>query len=195
MFFPQQCWRRTHGRCRTAVGLSITGAEGARLVRVWVSARVMIGTVADARGGGSNERGGRGRDSTAVTRPRLLVTLFRVVVVVLSMFCWPWRWCCPLEYRGGFLFSVFFWLFEREGLPSRRYRVMRACQRRYASPSSPGCSRSGFKQPLALMKGCLHCLSERVSSWQFRQWPQFSRRAAAWAVVVGRPLHRGGSSV
>ena len=78
MFFPQQCWRRTHGRCRTAVGLSITGAEGARLVRVWVSARVMIGTVADARGGLSSRRGGRGRHSIMVTRSRLLVTLFRV---------------------------------------------------------------------------------------------------------------------
>ena len=33
------------------------------------------------------------------------------------------------------------------------------------------------------------------SSWQFKQWPWYSRRAAARAVGVRRPLHRGGSSV
>ena len=43
---------------------------------------------------------------------------------------------------AGVFFFVFFSLFEREGLSSRRCRTMRACQRQYASPSSPTCPRS-----------------------------------------------------
>ena len=54
---------------------------------------------------------------------------------------------------------------------------------------------SGFKQPLALMKGCLQCLKEWVSSWQPRQSPRFSRRASARVEGERRPLQRGGSSV
>ena len=55
----------------------LLGAEGAWLACVRVSARVR-GTVTDSRGGGNSGTGGRGRDSTMMTRPRLLVTLFRV---------------------------------------------------------------------------------------------------------------------
>ena len=66
--------------------------------------------------------------------------------------------CC-----GDGLFFLWVWLLER--LSSRRYRIMRACQRRYASPSSPSCPSSGFKQLLELIKECLHCLNECVSSW------------------------------
>ena len=88
----------------------------------------------------------------------------------------------------------FLWLFKREGLSSRRYRIIHACQRRYASPSSRNSPWSGFMHPLVLMKGCLHCLGECVSSWYFRRWPRFSRRAAARSVGVSKPLHKGGSA-
>ena len=80
--FPLQCWRRTRRRCRNAVGLSLAGAEGVCLACVRVSGRVTRRTVTDARGGGNSGRGGRGRTSAEVTRPRLLVTLLRVAVVV-----------------------------------------------------------------------------------------------------------------
>ena len=69
---------------------------------------------------------------------------------------------------------------------------MRVCQRWCAS-SSPSSPRSGFKRPLALMKGYLQCLKEWLSSWQLRQSPRFSRRASAQG--ERRPLQRGGSSV
>ena len=74
-FLPRQCWRRTRGRFRTNVGLSGTGAEGAWLARVRVFGQGYKGIVTDASGGGKSGRGGRGRDSTVVTGPRLLVTL------------------------------------------------------------------------------------------------------------------------
>ena len=34
-------------------------------------------------------------------------------------------------------------------------------------------------------------MSEYVSSWRFRQWPLFSRRAAARAGGVSSSFHRG----
>ena len=55
---------------------------------------------------------------------------------------------------------------------------MRVCQRRCAS-SSISWPSSGFKPPLAVMKGCLQCLNVFLSSWQLRQSPRFSRRASA----------------
>ena len=48
-------------------------------------------------------------------------------------------------------------------------------------------------QPLAVMKGCLQCLKEWLSSWQLRQSPRFSRRTSARG--ERRPLQRGGPSV
>ena len=59
--------------------------EGTWLAHVRVSAGVVRSTVTDVRGGGNNGRGRRGGDSTAVIRPRLLVTLFRAFgeVVIL----------------------------------------------------------------------------------------------------------------
>lgn len=45
----------------------------------------------------------------------------------------------------------------------------------------------------ALMKECLHCVNGCVPSLPVRQWPRFSRSAAARA--VGRPLYEGGSLV
>ena len=59
--------------------------------------------------------------------------------------------------------------------------------------SSPSWPSSGFKQPHAVMKGCLQCLKEWLFSWQLRQRPRFSRRASARG--ERRPLPRGGSSV
>ena len=89
-----------------------------------------------------------------VARPSLLVTLFRVCAVAVVVFILlSLAWWCPRELPRRRVFFWLFWLFEREGLSSRRYRSMRACQHRYASPSSPGCPTSGFKQPFALMKG------------------------------------------
>ena len=58
--------------------MSVADTEGVWLVRVRVSASVVRSPVTDARGGGNSGRDGRGRDSTVVNRPRLLVTLFRV---------------------------------------------------------------------------------------------------------------------
>ena len=62
-FFPPAVPGRTRGRCRTAIGLSVASAEGAWLARVRVSAvsaGVVRGTVADARGGGNREEAGEG---------------------------------------------------------------------------------------------------------------------------------------
>ena len=47
------------------------------MARVQVS-QTMRGTVTDARARDDSGRGGRGRDSAVVTRPRLLVILFRL---------------------------------------------------------------------------------------------------------------------
>ena len=54
---------------------------------------------------------------------------------------------------------------------------------------------SGFKQPLALINGCLQLRQEYVSLWQLRQCPRFSRKVAARAEGVRTPLHRRGYSV
>ena len=47
----------------------------------------MRGTVTETGGEGNRVRGGRGRDSTVVTRPRLLATLF-VCVVAIAVIIW-----------------------------------------------------------------------------------------------------------
>ena len=118
-------------------------------------------TITDARGGGNSERGGRGGHSTRVTRPRLLVTLFRKCVEAVVL-CGVLTLALVLPTRVTTAAAIVFWffLFERADLASRRHRIMRACQRRYASPSLPSSPRSGFKQPPALMNGCPGCLSE-----------------------------------
>ena len=50
-------------------------------------------------------------------------------------------------------------------------------------------------QPLALIKGCLQVRKECVSSWQSKQCPRFSRRAAPRTEGERRALQRGGLSV
>ena len=64
---------------------------------------------------------------------------------------------------------------------------LRACQRRCAS-SSQSWPSSGFKQPLAEMKGCLQCSREWMSSWRLRQNSVVSRKASARG--ERRPLQR-----
>ena len=150
----------------------------------------MRGTVTDARTGGDSGRGGRRRDSTVVIRPRLCVCGSSRYVYFAGLGSGVLHARYP---GGGDSFSGFSGLSVR--VCPRDDICMRVCQRRYASPSSPSCPRSGFKQPLASMKGRLNCLRECASSRQFRQWPPFSRSAAGRVVVVCRPLHRGGSSV
>ena len=114
--------------------------------------------ITDARGGGNSGNGGH---STKVTRHRLLVTLFRKCVETVVL-CSGLTLALVLPTRVTTAAAIVFrfFLFEHAHLASRRHRIMRACERRYTSPSSPSSPRSGFKQPLALMNGCLHCLSE-----------------------------------
>lgn len=50
------------------------------------SGRAGVGV--DTRGGGSSGRGGRGRDTTMLAIPRLLVALLRVCVVAVVVYVW-----------------------------------------------------------------------------------------------------------
>lgn len=101
-----------------------------------------------------------------VARPRSLVTVFRlgVVVVVVPVLL---TFTPVLPTRVARAAAVF----PSVGLvvPPRGYRISRACQLRYASPSSPSCPKAWFKQSVAFRKGCLRCLNGCVSSSKPRQ--------------------------
>ena len=81
-----------------------------------------------------------------VTRPRLLGTSFRVcVVAVVALFLLALALVLPTRVvTAAAIVFVSLLLFEGEGWSSQRYGVLRACQRRYASPSSRSWSRSGL---------------------------------------------------
>lgn len=88
-----------------------------------------------------------------------MVTVFRVgaVIVVVSVLLTftPVLPTCVARAAAVF-YSV--------GLvvPPRAYRASRACQLRYASPSSPSFPRARFKQSLAFRKECLFTVLEWV---------------------------------
>ena len=91
-----------------------------------------------------------------VTRPRLLVLMIlvgavTVVVSVLLVLALGVAHASGPSESGGVCSSCS----NARVFPPAK--IMRTCQRRHASPSSPSCPRSGLKQPLALMKGCLRC--------------------------------------
>ena len=67
-------------------------------------------------------------------------------------------------------------------------------ERRYAS-SSPSYDSSGFKHPLALMKGCLQCFKEWLAFLELRPCPLFSRRTSTQVGGKRRSLQRRRSSV
>ena len=132
-----------------------------------VSAWVMRDTVPNARGGGNSGLGGRGWDSTVVTRPRLIVTFFRVY---RSRRCGYFAGLgCNVAHAsgrgGGYRFSCFL-LFEREGLSSTvSDHACLSTSVRVAVVTELSEVRV-HKQPLALMKECIQCLSECASSWE-----------------------------
>ena len=96
--FSRQCWRRAGRRNRTAVDLFVTGAEGAWLASVRVSARVMRSTVANPRGGSWGGRGRGGRITTVMAGVRLLMSSFRMCVVAATLsVLLTWPWCFPRE--------------------------------------------------------------------------------------------------
>ena len=135
--------------------------------------------------GSARRRSGDGWNTTVMASPRLPVTSFRAGVVAVALFFYVNPGLGAAHVRGRSGAFVCFWLFclfDREDLFLRRGRIMRSCQRRYASSSSPSVPRSGFKKnPLRFRKGCLHCMRECVSSWHIRQLPRFSLRTAARA--------------
>ena len=89
-------------------------------MRVRVPSRVMRTTATDARGRGNSGRGRRGRNSTVVARPTLLVTLFGVCFNRrCGHFVGLGSGVAHASDRGGVgMFSVFFWLLERDDLSS-----------------------------------------------------------------------------
>ena len=84
-----------------------------------------------------------------------VLTLTRIIKsVVTGLAPLNLEWVHTQEKR-----RCFFWLFEREVFSWRRYRIMRACQLWYTSSLSRSFPRSGCKQPLALLNGCLHFMA------------------------------------
>ena len=139
VFSPRQCCRRALGRCRSAVCLSVAGEEGAWLAYVRASGRVMRRTVTDIRGGGNRAIRRVRASPTVVPKTGLLVTLF---LVCCSRRCGYFAGLGPgvshaSDRGGGDCFTDLSGCSIVRCLSSRRYRIMRACQRRYASPSSP----------------------------------------------------------
>ena len=56
-------------------------------------------------------------------------------------------------------------------------------------------SEVGVQNTARVWNGCLPCIRECVTSWQFKQWSRFSLSAVVRVDDKSRPLQRGGSSV
>ena len=81
---PRYCRRRMGRVCRTAVALSVAGAKGTWLARVWVSARIVDCPEALPRSRRGSRGGWRGCDSTMLTG-RVCAVVVTAVAACLSL--------------------------------------------------------------------------------------------------------------
>ena len=149
------------------------------MARIRVTARVMRGTVTDAIGGGNSGRDEQRRVSTVVTRPRLLVTLFRMCFEAVVLYgVLTLALVLPARVTTAAAIVVVFFVRAR-GIDLSMVLYYACLPTAVRLPSSPSCPGSGFKQPLSLINRCLHCLSECASPWKLRQWPRFSQEGGS----------------